>query len=617
VVDFADRSVLPDGPPRARVAGVTPEIGFVLALCVVSVVLFATEWLPYDLVALGLLVLLGVSGVLTPKEALAGFANPAVITVGAMFVLAAGVLRTGALTAVERRLAAAAKGEWTLLLVTTVLVGLASAFVNSTPVVVVFIPVILGIASEKGLFPSRLLMPISFAAILGGSCTLIGTSTNILISELVVELNEPPIEMFELAPLGLILAGVGLIYLLLFSHRLLPKVETATAILGLKRGRHYISEIRIGADSDLVSRPLRAIFAERFPHLQVLDVIRDGTSLREMTPPVILEEGDCLVIRGDLNTLLEVNQDPRVELLPGLPRDGLRFNLREMVLAELVLTPNSRLLGRTLADAHFHRRHRLHVMGILRHGRHIERDIAHQPLVLGDILLVFGTPGALTAAESSNEFLRLDGIHQAYVNRAKAPIALAVIGVVIACITLHLLPLPIVALAGAGTLVLTGCLSVNDAYRALEGRVLMLIVGTLALGLAMERSGAGAFVAHHLVAAVGSLGPLAILAAIYLITTVFTEVMSNNATAVLMVPIAVATAGDLGVDPRPLIMAVLFGASASFASPIGYKTNTLVYGPGGYRYLDFLRMGLPLKLLFWPLATWLIPQFWPLVPMAP
>ncbi len=595
----------------------TPEIAFVLCLCAGSVVLFATEWLPYDLVALGILVLLGVSGVLTPREALAGFANPAVITVGAMFVLAAGVLRTGALTALERRLAAAARGERTLLLFTTILVGIASAFVNSTPVVVVFIPVILGIASERKLLPSRLLMPISFAAILGGSCTLIGTSTNILISELVEELGQPPIEMFELAPLGLLLAGVGLLYILLFSHRLLPAVETATSLLGLKRGRHYVSEIRIGADSDLVNRPLRTTFAERFPHLQVLDVVRNGVSLWEAPPPVILEEGDCLVIRGDLNTLLEVHRDKEVELLPGLPHESLQFNLREMVLAELVLTPNSRLLGRTLAQAQFHRHYRLHVMGIMRHGRHIRRDIAQQPLLLGDILLVFGTPGALTAAERSDDFLRLDGAHKAYVNRAKAPITLVVIAAVIVCITLHVLPLPIVALAGAGTLVLTGCLSVNDAYRSLEGRVLMLIVGTLSLGLAMERTGAGAYVADRLVAAVGTLGPVAVLSAIYLITTVFTEVMSNNATAVLMIPIAVATAADLGVDTRPLIMAVLFGASASFASPIGYKTNTLVYGPGGYRYRDFLRMGLPLKLLFWPLATWLIPHFWPLVAVTP
>lgn len=608
---------MPGGPARAKVIVMTPEIAFVLALCVASVLLFATEWLPYDLIALGLLVLLGISGVLTPTEALAGFANPAVITVGAMFVLAAGVLRTGALTAVERRLAAAAKGERLLLLFTTVLVAVASAFVNSTPVVVVFIPVILGIANERGLLPSRLLMPISFAAILGGSCTLIGTSTNILISELVEELNEPPIEMFELAPMGLLLAAIGLVYLLLLSPRLLPKVETATSILGLKRGRHYVTEVRIGADSDLLGHPLRATFAERFPHLQVLDVVRDGVSLWEMVPPVILEEGDCLVVRGDLNTLLEVHRDKEVELLPGLPRENLQFNLREMVLAELVLTPNSRLLGRTLAEAQFHRHHRLHVMGIMRHGRHIRRDLTHQPLLLGDILLVFGTPGALTASEQSNDFLRLDGVHKAYVNRAKAPITLAVIAAVIVCITLHLLPLPIVALAGAIALVLTGCLSINDAYRALEGRVLMLIVGTLALGLAMERTGAGAYVAHHLVEAVGFLGPVAILSAIYLITTVFTEVMSNNATAVLMIPIAIATAGDLGVDPRPLIMAVLFGASASFASPIGYKTNTLVYGPGGYRYRDFLRMGLPLKLLFWPLATWLIPLFWPLQAVAP
>ncbi|RMF88428.1 MAG: SLC13 family permease [Nitrospirae bacterium] len=591
----------------------TPEIAFVLALCGLSVVLFATEWLPYDLVAVGIMVALGVSGILTPREALAGFANPAVVTVGAMFVLAAGVLRTGALAAVERRLAALARGEASLLLYTTLLVGIASAFVNSTPVVVVFIPVLLGIAHERRIAPSRLLMPISFAAILGGGCTLIGTSTNILISELVTELGEPPLEMFELAPLGLLLAAVGLAYLLLAAPRLLPEVETATALLGLKRGRHYVSEIRIGADSDLVGRPLRSTFAERFPHLQLLDVVRDGVSLWELPPPVLLQEGDCLVVRGDLNALLEVHRDEGVELLPGVPRDSLRFDLREMVLAELVLTPNSTLLGRTLAEAQFHRRHRLHVMGIMRHGRHIAADVAHQPLLLGDILLVFGTPGALAAAETSDDFLRLDGVHEAYVNRRKAPITVAVIVAVVATLTLHLLPLPMVALAGAGVLILTGCLSLPDAYRSLEGRVLVLVAGTLALGLAMERSGAGAWVAHRLVAAVGPWGPVAVLAALYLITTVFTEIMSNNATAVLMVPIAVATAADLGVDPRPMIMAVLFGASASFASPIGYKTNTLVYGPGGYRYADFLRLGLPLKLLFWPLASLLIPHFWPLV----
>jgi len=593
----------------------TPDIALVLALCVGSVVLFATEWLAYDLVALLLVLILGLSGVLTPAEALAGFANPAVVTVGAMFVLAAGVLRTGALGFVERRIAEVAGSYTTLLLLTMLLVGTASAFVNSTPVVVVFLPVMLGIASERQLLPSRLLMPISYAAILGGTCTLIGTSTNILISELVLEMGEPPIGMFELTQAGLIFAVVGFVYIFLAGPRLLPEVETVTSALGLSKGRHYVSEVRIGADSDLVGKPLRKAIGERFPRLQIIDILRNGFSLWSLPPPVIMGEGDCLVVRGDLNTLLEVHQDERVELLPGLPRKSLKFNLREMVLTELVLTPNSQFLGRTLAEAQFQRRHQLYVMGIMRHGRHIQRGVIHQPLTLGDILLVFGEPGALGALEGNRDFLRMDGVHQAYVNTAKAPITLAVIASVVVCLSFGLLPLPMVAIGAALALILTGCISITDAYRSVQGRILVLVIGTLALGLAMDKTGAGHYLAARLVGALGAFGPVAVVSGIYFLTTLLTEIMSNNASAVLLIPIAVGTAEAMGIDSRPFIMAVLFGASASFATPIGYKTNTLVYAPGGYRYRDFVKMGMPLKLILWGCATALIPRLWPLTPL--
>jgi di/tricarboxylate transporter len=589
----------------------TPEIALVLALCVASVVLFATEWLPYDLVALLLILVLGLSGVLTPSEALAGFANPAVVTVGAMFILAAGVLRTGALAFVERRIAEVAGSYTALLLLTMLLVGAASAFVNSTPVVVVFLPVLLGIANERGLLPSRLLMPISYAAILGGTCTLIGTSTNILVSELVAELGAPPIQIFELTPAGLIFAAIGLVYVLIAGPRLLPRVATVTSTLGLDQKRHYVSEIRVGADSDLVGKPLRKTIAERFPRLQILDIVRGGVSLWTVPPPVLIQVGDCLVVRGDLNTLLEVHQDERVELLPGLPRKSLKFNLREMMLAELVLTPNSQFLGQTLAEAQFQRRYQLYVMGIMRHGRHIQRDVIHQPLMLGDILLVFGEFAALAAVQGSRDFLRMDGVHEAYVNTAKAPITLAVILAVVVCLTFRLLPLPLVAIAAAVGLILTNCISLADAYRAIQGRILVLIIGTLALGLAMEKTGAGQYLAQGLVDFLGPLGPVAVISGIYFLTSLLTEVMSNNASAVLLIPIALGTAEAMGLASRPFIMAVLFGASASFATPIGYKTNTLVYAPGGYRYRDFIRMGVPLKLLLWAVATWLIPRLWP------
>jgi di/tricarboxylate transporter len=590
----------------------TPDIALVLALCVGSVVLFATEWLPYDLVALLLLLVLGLSGVLTPSEALAGFANPAVVTVGAMFVLSAGVLRTGALVFVERRIAEVAGSYKALVLFTMLLVGGASAFVNSTPVVVVFLPVLLGIANERGILPSRLLMPISYAAILGGTCTLIGTSTNILVSELVVELGAPPIQMFELTRAGLIFAAIGLAYVLVAGPRLLPHVETVTSTLGLNHKRHYISEIRVGADSDLVGKPLRKTIGERFPRLQIIDIVRGGVSLWTVPPPVLLQVGDRLVVRGDLNTLLEVHQDERVELLPGLPRKSLKFNLREMMLAELVLTPNSQFLGQTLAQAQFQRRHQLYVMGIMRHGRHIQRNVVHQPLILGDILLVFGEFAALAAVQGSRDFLPMDGVHEAYVNTAKAPITLAVILAVVVCLSFRLLPLPLVAISAAIGLVVTNCISLADAYRAIQGRILVLIIGTLALGFAMEKTGAGHYLAQGLVDIVGSLGPVAVISGIYILTSVLTEVMSNNASAVLLIPIAIGAAEAIGVNSRPFVMAVLFGASSSFATPIGYNTNTLVYAPGGYRYRDFLRIGVPLKLILWAVATGLIPRLWPL-----
>jgi len=528
-----------------------------------------------------------------------------------------GLLRTGAVGVISQRIIQVSGGRPTrVFLLTVLVVAIVSAFINNTPVVMVFIPVILGVAHRFEIAPSKLLIPISYASILGGSCTLVGTSTNVLVSSLALQHGYDAFGMFEMTAPGLVLLGAGIAYLLFVGRRLLPDRKTFTGLLPLERRRQYVTELEVRPDSGLIGRTIGETIRASHPEIRILQLIRGETIEWQPDDETILREGDVFIARGEVSDIMDMRRTREVEILPELLGGTLRFDRRTMTLAELVVSPASSFMGKSVSDIHFRRRFGVALVAIQRHGVHLREKISGLRLEAGDILLVFGDDEAFARIAETEDFIMMEGIQDTYVAKEKATVAVLIFLSVVFSLTTGVLPVVMTALIGATLMILSGCLSSRDAYRSVNWSVLVLIGGTISLGLAMERTGAALTLAQEIVAAVGVLGPVPVLSAVYVVSVLLTAIVSNNAAAVLMVPIAISTAAGLGLDPRPFIMAVAFGAAASFATPIGYQTNLLVFAPGGYRYADFLKVGIPLNVVLWILATILIPFFWPLVPAA-
>lgn len=590
-----------------------PPIYMALGILVAAMFLFASEIVSVDIGALIVLLALVLTGVLTPEEAVHGFANPAFLTVGAMFVLSAGLLRTGALTALSERVMVLSRGsERRLTLLLMVTVAVCSAFVNNTPVVVIFLPMVLSIANRSSILPSKVLIPLSYGAILGGTCTLMGTSTNILISSMVAGEGMRPLGMFEFTGMGVLFAIVGITYIYFIGRRFLPSHGTVTTY-GSGRLKEYLTEIEVPEGSPLCDRSADDVVAEYASRVQVFQIIRGEEIFWPPFASLRIRPGDAFLVKGEVNPLMNLIQSPEVSLSPGVGgSEADAGNLREMALAELVINPNSPLIGESLRNIHFPERYGVQALAIQRHGSHLREKVSEIPLRVGDVLLVLGGEAALNRLGAAPEFILLEEVREVVVNRKRSWVALTVLGLVVLLAATNILSILTAALAGAVVMVLTGCLVAREAYRAIDKSVLVLIAGSLSLGTALEKTGAASLLADRLVDLVGWGGPVAVLSGFYLLTVLLTEVMTNTAAAAVMLPIAVSTAAGLGVNPRSFIVAILFGASASFATPIGYQTNTFVYGPGGYSFTDFIRVGLPLQLTLWLLASIVIPILWPL-----
>ena len=596
------------------------EIPFMIGFVLVVLVLFVTEIVAIDLIAISIPIVLVIvdaatpMNLLTPEEAIAGFANPAVITIAMMFVLSAGLIRTGAVNGIGRGILHASSGNQTLaLFYTMIVVSALSAFVNNTPIVVIFLPIILQLARQFEVSPSKLLIPLSFASIFGGTCTLIGTSTNLVVDAVYKDHGYTDgLGMFEFAKVGIPLGLIGIVYLLVIGRWLLPSRATITAAGG-DNFKEYVTEVQILAGSPLIGEKFAETFIAKAKGVRTLEVIRGEEILWPPLDGVVLAEGDLLLVKGDVNELLGLGEKDGLEIAPELANNELLVSPRETTLAELVVSPNSRMIGQRVRDVGFHKVHDVAVIAVQRRGVHLRRKVSELVLRFGDILLVQGTVEAMQGLRHGNDFLLLEGVADSIVRPQKAPIALAILVGIIAIVTTGALDIMTLSMAGAVLMIATGCVPLREAYRSVALQVLVVIAGTLALGKAMETTQT----AEVIVDVVGSwlqpLGAAGALSAVYFITMVLTSLISNTAAAVLMVPIALSMAASFGVsDPRAFVFAVAFGASACFATPLGYQTNLLVYGPGGYRFADFVRVGLPINLLFWAVVTFLIPVFWPL-----
>lgn len=586
------------------------EIIIVLSTVLLAVYLFATEKLSVDLIALIVMVILLVTGIITPSEGLAGFSNTATVTVAAMFVLSASLQKVGAVVKAASLVTKLFKNSfWVGLLITMIVVGFISSFVNNTPVVAIFIPILLNVAKENDISVSKLLMPISFASMFGGVCTLIGTSTNILVSSIAADHGLKPFGMFEFTPLGLVFFAAGTIYLFFIGIRFIPDRRTAIDSASNFSLNDYITEIILEPTAKSIGKPLSDSPLVKELDIDVLEVIRNKQSLTLPSSKTILQAGDILRVRCDINEIQKIKERIGVELIADYKWRSSNLESEETVIVEAIISPNSDLIGKSLKSSEFRNRFQATALALRHRGKLMQDQFANIPLSAGDALLIEVKTDNLNRLSQNYNFVLVTNVPMPKYRKRKILTAIPIIVCVILFAALGIAPIVVTAVAGAVLLTLTRCITLTEAYQSIDWKVIFLLGGILPLGIAMEKTGTAQMLSDFLIQTLGDLGPVALVTAFYLITTLLTETMSNNATVVLLAPIAITAAASMNIDPRPLLMAVTFAGSASFMTPVGYQTNTMIFGVGQYKFKDFLIVGTPLNILFLILAAIFIPYF--------
>ena len=619
------------------------SLGILVLLVFLS---FIREWLAPEVVAISALVVCVLIGVLPiavsfPDPELSGealsqalrqfnadalkvFSHPAPITVACMFILSAALERTGVIEILGHWFEkTAAKSPFQMLVVMILIVAGLSGFMNNTPVVVIFMPIILGICRRKDWKASKYLIPLSYAAIVGGTITIIGTSTNLVASGIAADYDQAlAFGMFDVTPLGLIFVLITFIYLVTVGQRLLPDRVTLAAIVNSEDSREFITRAYVSRDSPLIGQSYMDSWLRKVKKARVIDVVRDGRRVKQGLNEVIFEVGDEIIMKGRLESLIGLSEKG-AGISQGHPHQADELGLEDIrtesaVMMEGILGPDSSLAGKTLKELNFRQKYGVIIVAVHRRGRNLQERFEDVKLAFGDTLLVQGPARRMQQLFDLKDFINLSAPKETPYRTKKAPFAILSI---LAFMFISLLgglgvisPVPIVltALVSAIFVLLTGCLNSNEVYQAIEWKVLFLIFGMLGLGQALQYSGITEMIATQVVKSIGQVDPRILIALFYLLAAVLTEMVSNNAVAALLTPLGIIVSIQLGVDARPFIAAVMFGSSASFATPIGYQTNTFVYGAGGYKFGDFFRAGFPLAVILWIVASVMIPVFWPL-----
>ncbi|MFW8564752.1 SLC13 family permease [Orrella sp. 11846] len=628
----------------------TLEIALVLAIAAVAMVLFITERLRMDIVAMLVLVSLSALDLISPTEALSGFSNQATITVAAMFILAAGLQNTGALNGVGKLLSKS-RSPTTFLLLLFGLLALIAPFVNNTAVVAVFMPVVIAASLQIGLSPTKTLIPLSYVSQMIGVCTLIGTSTNLIVNAMAQDLGHKGFTMFEFLPLGAICALAGCFYLLTLGRWILPEQGLVDDSMFHESG-HFVTEMRIPQNSALIGTSVEKSKLAQTYKVYVLELWRKDEK-RWAPRAEKLKESDTLLIRGKWENLYRLKEEmglcfkseqevdteqpasPDV-VWPQKPTQAVRQALEatsdpstqevdtkpsstsgipaapknKRVLAEVMISPNSRNIGQRLSVLDQRLSRDVSILGVQRRGQVLRESLQNTVLHLGDILLVLLPQSHVAQLRKNRDLILLSERDEPLGRGWRTPFSWVVMTLVVVLAALDWLPIAVSALAGAMVMVMTRCVETDDMYDAVDWRILFLMAGLLPLGIAMSNSGAAGFIVDNTVGLVSDFGPHVVLAVLYLMALLLGELMSNSAAAVLLTPIGISTAQYMGADATPFLVAITFSASTSFLTPVGYQTNTMVYGAGGYRFSDFIKVGLPLNLIFWVLGVIFIPMFW-------
>ena len=607
----------------------TWQQAYLTALVVLVFIAFVKEWVSAELVAVSALIACVLAGILnvTPGDhlnALTVFSHPAPITVACMFILSSGLEKTGVIEALGTWFEKlAGSSPLRMMVVMMILVAALSGFVNNTPVVVVFMPIVLAICRRKEYTASRFLIPLSYAAIVGGTTTIIGTSTNLIATGIAEREGLANFSMFSITPLGLIFVATAFIYMLTLGRKLLPDRVTLATLIDTESSREFITHAFVKKNSELDGLTFPESPLAKMKKARVLEVLRDGRRLRRPLPEIVFEAGDEIVFKGDLAGVVGISKTEGIDVRGNAERGLEGIRTESALLMEGIIGPDSNMTGKSLKELNFRQRYGVLILAVHRQGKNLRERFEDEKLAFGDTLLVQGPTEKMNTLFQQRDFINLSEPEHTNFRSSKAPIAIGALllfmiaGALGGHFGIPRIPIVQLAMTGALLVLVTKCVQPHEAYRAIDWKVVFIIFGMLGLGMAIQASGLAQRIANGMTQNLGITNPYIMLALMYLFAAVMTEIISNNAVAVLLTPLAIvvtktlAVANGTDISAIPFIIAVMFGSSASFSTPIGYQTNTFVYGAGGYKFGDFFRAGFPLAVILWLIASVMIPILWP------